>query len=211
MRGSPLTGVLLFLAFAWAVIGGSVGINALVKSRTTKDFVKNHSPQGVLVDINTNDIFRSGVVLTVACGLLGITAFVALLAFFFQRPRSGKLDFTRLLAPLMLFFTVWIFATLIPVTVFAVNRSAIVTATAGGVPIPQSIVNQVQAGLGVSPKYWDQHYIHLMAILPWITVLFGFLASVALFSHARRPTPVTAGGNRGGEEEKESVEQSSVA
>ncbi|KLO18275.1 hypothetical protein SCHPADRAFT_127484 [Schizopora paradoxa] len=209
---SPVTAILLFLAFAWAVIGGSVGINALVKSRNTKNFVKDHSPQGVDVNINTNDIFRSGVVLTVACGVLAITALVALNVFFFQRPRAGKLDFSRVLAPLMLFFTLWVFATLIPVTDFAVNRSAIVTATAGGVPVPQSLVDQVQAALGVSPKYWDQHYIHLMAILPWITVLFGFLASIALFAHARRPTAAanTTGAN-GSREEKEYVEQSSVA
>jgi len=173
---------LLFLSFAFGVISGAVGINSLVKAKQQKSYVKHNAPPGVSVNIDTQDLFSSGVVLTVGAGLLALVSAITLpLLLSSRRPAKHH----RISAILHAFFTVWIFATLIPVDVFSRHRSARVTASLGGVPLPASIIAAEQRALGVSPVYWDQHYIRLLAIIPWFAVLFGALTAFSLFSAAR--------------------------
>lgn len=159
------------------------GINALHKSDILKDFVRDHAPQGVRVDINDSDVFNSGTVVTIGSGLLALTSLFTLILLLLSC-RSPKPTLMRLGAAFHLFFSVWIFAALIPFDAFTRNRSARVAAFLGNTQLPDSVVQQQQQALGVSAVYWDQSYLRTLAILPWFTILFGVIAAVVLFRGA---------------------------
>ncbi|KAL5521065.1 hypothetical protein ACEPAG_8987 [Sanghuangporus baumii] len=171
---------LLFLSFAFGIIGMSVGINALVKSNDLKDFVRQNAPPGVTVDIDTSQAFDSAVVLAVGCGLLALTSLLTFLAYVsIFKPVSRR---PVLFASLVHWFlAVWIFATLVAFDVIAVNRSAKVAAFLGQTQLPDSIVQQQEQALGVSPTYWDHDYIKLLAILPWFAFLFAVIVGLERF------------------------------
>ncbi|TDL16088.1 hypothetical protein BD410DRAFT_795718 [Rickenella mellea] len=185
--------VLLALTWAFGVISGSLGLNALIKSNQSKSYVKKNAPSGVTVSINTNDIFQVGVVLTVACTLLAILASLFFPLTFVPRKLFGipTARGLRIQAYLLAFTTLWVFASLIPFDIFARNRSAKVTATLGKLTLPDSVVAQQEAMLGVSPVYWKQNYVRWQAIITWFAVLFGALASIVLFMASRRTTSST--------------------
>ncbi|KAI0795002.1 hypothetical protein C8Q75DRAFT_730833 [Abortiporus biennis] len=177
----PLRLASLFLTLAFGAIGTGVGINALVKSNNDKDLVRNNAPAGATVTINTDDIFDSGAVMTVVCGLITLATLV-----FFPLvliSRSPKLsNFTLpLQTGIYSFLSIWLFATLIPVTDFFANRQATVTAFVGTIPLPASIVQAAEESLGVTPVYHKIDYLRLAAILPWFTLLFSTITSVVSF------------------------------
>jgi len=159
------------------------GINALHKSDDLKDFVHSNAPPGVRVDINDNDVFSSGTVVTIFSGLLALTSLITLVLLLLFR-RSPKPLLMRLSAALHLFFAIWIFGALIPFDAFTRNRSARVAAFIGDTQLPDSIVQQQQQALGVSAVYWDQDYLRILAILPWFAILFGVIAAIVLFRGA---------------------------
>ncbi|OCB91224.1 hypothetical protein A7U60_g1511 [Sanghuangporus baumii] len=196
---------LLFLSFAFGIIGMSVGINALEKSNDLKDVVRENATPGVTVDIDTSgqsfnftwcrcrsdpniffssfgdtEAFDSAVVLAVGCGLLALTSLLTFLAYVsIFKPVSRR---PVLFASLVHWFlAVWIFASLVAFDVIAVNRSAKVAAFLGETQLPDSVVQQQEQALGVSPTYWDHDYIKLLAILPWFAFLFAVIVGLERF------------------------------
>ncbi|KAL4079918.1 hypothetical protein V8B97DRAFT_2020669 [Scleroderma yunnanense] len=142
--------ILLFFTFALAVVSFSVGINALVKSRQERNKVYAAAPKGASVNVDFSDIFDVGAVLTAGCGLLAIVSAICL-GFLF-RPLRNVL-FLRVQGWTLYACALWILATVIPFDVFFATRSASVTASLGGIPVSQTIIQSIESSLGVSPVY----------------------------------------------------------
>ncbi|KAI0659101.1 hypothetical protein C8Q70DRAFT_988958, partial [Cubamyces menziesii] len=150
----------LALTFVFGVVGFALGINALVKSNNQKDLVKQQAaPLGATVTIDTDDVFDVGCVVTAVCAALAVVSFASLVFLLFTRS-------TRTLTAqglLLSFLTIWLFASLIPMSDFVANRQAKVTAFIGAVPVPDSLIQSVQQELGVSSVYNQIGYCKLFA------------------------------------------------
>ncbi|KAJ8457515.1 hypothetical protein ONZ51_g11484 [Trametes cubensis] len=181
----------LALTFVFGVVGFALGINALVKSNNQKDLVKQQAaPLGATVTIDTDDVFDVGCVVTAVCAALAVVSFASLVFLLFTRS-------TRTLTAqglLLSFLTIWLFASLIPMSDFVANRQAKVTAFIGAVPVPDSLIQSVQQELGVSSVYNQIGYLKNAVILPWFAFLFGAISSVLSLAAARRAryTPASA-------------------
>lgn len=150
--------VSLFLSFAFGVVGFGIGLNALIKSNQAKKQLRASVPGGATVNINTDDVLKSGIALTVASGLL---ALASLFAFPSVLLSSASLTGARLLrvqGALLAFFTIFLFAALTPFTDFVANRQAKVTAFFGAIPVPAATIQAIEAGLGATPIYKDIGY-----------------------------------------------------
>ncbi|CAL1710976.1 unnamed protein product [Somion occarium] len=174
----------LFLTFSFGIVGLALGINALVKSNDLKDFVKQNAPLGAQVDIDTSDVFSVGTVVVVVSGLLALTSIIFLPLLAISSPIATRS--LPIQTSVFGFLTLWLFASLVPYTTFIANRSAKITATLGGVPIPDSIIQSTQQALGVSPVYKDASYLRTAVILAWIAFFFGITTTALSFSAHRR-------------------------
>jgi len=176
----------LFLSFAFCVIGLSVGLNALVKSNQDRSTIRKAvaATPGASVNIDINDVFSSGAVITAVCALLALlsTVFFA----FTWCPVRNKRFWFRLQSCSLLFCSIWLFATLIPFDYFVANRQVQVSASLNGVSVPANVIQTVEAGLGFTPVYKDIDYLVLLAVLPWFALLFSVIAGVVLHFAARR-------------------------
>jgi len=191
--------VSLFMAWAWAIIAFAAAISADVKSDHDKAKVRALAPKGTQVDINDKDIFSTGAVITAASITIFVVTSISLFIIFFRpttRPRTNTIQ-----GGLLAFCAVFLFATLVPYTHFFRTRSAVVHATLGGVPVPQSIIDALQKQNHISPVYNTLSYLRLVAILPWFTLLFTIIASIVLLmaaSRARAHTPTAVEGTHHG-------------
>ncbi|KAK7691505.1 hypothetical protein QCA50_004904 [Cerrena zonata] len=175
----------LFLAFVFGVVALALGINADVKTNDTKDFVKANAPLSATVDINTDDVFKVGTVVVVVCGLLAIVSLIFLPLIATSKTYSTKS--LPIQTSLFGFLTAWLFASLVPYTLFVATRSAKITATLpGGIPVPDSIIQSTQAALGVSPSYKDTPTLRNAVVLAWIAFLFGLTSTFISFLAQRR-------------------------
>ncbi|CCM01785.1 uncharacterized protein FIBRA_03852 [Fibroporia radiculosa] len=180
--------VSLALSFVFGIVALSVDINALAKSNSQKSTLRKDVPSGVTVNIDTQDVFSSGVVVTVVCGLIGLTSLLALVHSFF---RSLTSPFHRRTVPLfgahlLTFLTIWLFATIIPFTDFVANRQAKISASLGGVPLSQTIIQATEQQLGFTPVYHKLGYLRTGAILPWFAFLFGATSAALSYVYARQ-------------------------
>ncbi|KAJ3799863.1 hypothetical protein GGU11DRAFT_465294 [Lentinula aff. detonsa] len=188
----------LFMAFAFAVISGSVGLNALVKSNQQTSTVRKLLPQGTSLTVDDNDVFHSGVVITTVSALIALLTLIYMISLLLSHRKTHTSRFTRLsdrLLPFewmsLAFCAIWLFATQIPFTHFFATRSAQVTASVGNVPVPPGLVQIVENQLGFTPVYRHISYLRLLAILPWFTFLFTSIAAgVSFLAFRRRPTSV---------------------
>ncbi|EGN94480.1 hypothetical protein SERLA73DRAFT_188405 [Serpula lacrymans var. lacrymans S7.3] len=205
----------LFVAFAFGVIGGSVGLNALIKSNQENSYIQKtistlRAQLGdVNVYLNTNDVFHTGVVITTVCALIAVLTFVYLL-FTFCSITNRPLGL-RLQAFSLIFCAVWLFATLIPFDVYFANHSAQVTATLGGTQVPQSLIQLLENELGVSAVYKHIYYLRLLAVLPWFAFLFSLVAAGVLLvasGHARTTDYGNAASTASESEKNDDVERS---
>jgi len=185
----------LGMAWAWGVIAGSVGLNALIKSNQEQTRLKKLvAPTVVTIDVH--DVFRSGIVLTTVSALIALVCFLSILHLLVA-PSSctNPAKALRIQAAILTFCGVWLFATIIPFTSFFATRSAKVTASLDGLQLPSSLVNQAERSLGTTSVYKKIGYLRLVAILPWITDLFTAIAAIVLFMAASGVTaPTTEAG-----------------
>jgi len=184
----------LSLAFAFSFISGSVGLNALIKSNQQKSAIRKDLPAGTSVNVNDNDVFRSGVVITTISALIVVLSFIYILMLLLSRRKdTASSRLTRLSERSLpfqwislAFCAVWLFATQIPFTHFFATRSAQVHAFVGNVEIPPSFVQTVQNQLGLTSVYKKIGYLRLLAILPWFAFLFTTIAAGVCFLASRR-------------------------
>jgi len=101
------------------------------------------------------DVYQSGVVVTSICAALALLSTIFLLVTIVWPNRAtGSL---KIQAWMVTFFSVWIFVTQIPYTVFVANRRAKVDAFLNGVQLPPQTVQAALAAAGESDKYSSQH------------------------------------------------------
>ena len=144
------------MAFAFGVIGMSVGINALAKYNDQKHDLQNAAPAGATVHIDASDIVSVGYVLTVVCGLIALSALFFLPSTLRASPLASRMLGVQ--TAVFGFLTVWCFAALVPFTDFFATRQAKVTAFVGSLQLPDGLVQQMQNQLGATPVYRDVHY-----------------------------------------------------
>ncbi|EMD36575.1 hypothetical protein CERSUDRAFT_84750 [Gelatoporia subvermispora B] len=205
----------LALTFVFGVVGMALGINALVKSNNSKNTVKKSLPAGATADIDTSDVFSSGVVETVVCGLIALTAAVALVFAALSHPTygAGKARGVRAVswpAHVLTFLSVWLFATLVPFTDFVANRSAKVSGTIGGMPLQPATIQIIQSALGLTTVYHKIDYLRNAAILPWFALLFAATSAALSYISARRTAAPAAYTNTTGAAQPEAAEVSPV-
>lgn len=78
----------------------------------------------------------------------------------FNRSKTSPKVFT-IIGSLLAFTSLWLLSVTIAFTVIFATKSARVTASLGGIQLPQAIVDAQARALGVSPLYKDQSYREL--------------------------------------------------
>ncbi|CAE6457947.1 hypothetical protein ACGC1H_001733 [Rhizoctonia solani] len=191
---------LLGLTWALSVVGAAAGLNAIVKRNDQVTSIKQAvAALRINVFVNTNDILRPGIVLAVGCLLLAIVTsiFIGLLVLDSLKPPGTNPISTRTLGVqtgLLAFLTIWIFASLVAVTKFAATGSAAVAAYTGGIRVPDSLVHATEARLGFSRVYWDQLYVRILTVAPWVTFLFALITTiVSLVASGKRTSTERSG------------------
>jgi len=176
--------VALALSAAWCIISASIGLNSLIKSNQTQTRFRKLAPAGVTVQFHINDVYQSGVVITSICATLAVLSTIFLLVTIVWPNRAtGSL---KIQAWMFTFFSVWVLAVQIPYTAFVATRRAKVDAFLGGVQLPAETVQAALAAAGGSDKYSSQHPVVLLAIFPWITLVFTTALIIVLFMAARK-------------------------
>jgi len=177
--------VTLGLAWCFAVISGSLGLNALIKSNQQKSHLKKLGAPAT-VDIDTHDIFDSGIVATVASALIAVLLFIFLLGMCIPLTKSLTSRTLRLQAITLTFAWLMLFGSMIAYMIIFVNRQAGVKAFIGSLQLPSSVVQGVEKASGQTGVYKDIHYLKLFAILPWFCLLFTLIAIGTLFIASSR-------------------------
>ncbi|KDQ08098.1 hypothetical protein BOTBODRAFT_180122 [Botryobasidium botryosum FD-172 SS1] len=187
--------VALFLAFALAVVGAAAGLNAIVKKHKTIAYLQSQvAPLGIKLDINTNQITTPGAVLTAGLIILALVSFLdlALLLLPSHHVIPSSTRFLGLTTLLLAFSTVWIFASLVPVTVIAAHGQAKVAAYVHGISLPDAVIKSTEGKLGFSRNYWTEYFIRLFVIAPWVSLVFGAIATLVSFIAWRRSKAIAA-------------------
>ncbi|KDR79390.1 hypothetical protein GALMADRAFT_243430 [Galerina marginata CBS 339.88] len=187
--------VTLGLSWCIAVVAASVGLNALIKSNQDKTRLKKLAPPPAVVDIDTSDIFDVGVLATVTSLVISLLVFNFLAGMFIPGTKALVARTLRLQAIALTLACLLLFGAMVPYMVFFVNREASVKAFINGVQLPDAIVRGVEASSGSTRVYKDIHYLKLVAIIPWFSLLFSFIAVGTLFaasSRSRTSAPKTA-------------------
>ncbi|KAF9443643.1 hypothetical protein P691DRAFT_679154 [Macrolepiota fuliginosa MF-IS2] len=182
----------LAMAWAWSIISFAAGINAVVKSNQDKAKIKDFAPRGTQVDINVNDVFRTGAIISAVSIVIFVLTSLYLILLFFRPTSFTRSRIVTAQGSLLAFFAVWLFATLVAYTHFFRTHSAIVNASINGLPLPDTLIRGVEKELGVTPVYKNIAYLRLVAILPWFNLLFTISAAVVLFMAASRAERVQA-------------------
>jgi len=178
----------LALTAAWCIISGSIGLNALIKSNQTQTRFRKEAPPGVALDFHINDLYQPGVIVTTVCAILALLAVIFLvMTLAWPKRATGSL---KIQAWIFTFFSLWLFATEIPYTVIVATHRAKIDAFLGGVQLPAQTVQGAIAAAGESDKYSKLHAAVLLAIFPWISLLFLAILIAVLFMAARRRVPL---------------------
>ncbi|KAH9970021.1 hypothetical protein BGW80DRAFT_1461640 [Lactifluus volemus] len=180
--------IFLSLSLLWCIIGGSIGLNGLIKlwswSNQARTDIQEGAPSGVIVHVNILGIFVNGVVITAACAIIALLAAISILVTVVW-PESA----TRSLKAQAGFFNTFNMAVLsneiVYTAMLATNRAQI-TAFLDGVELSPQAVQLLITATGQSYKYSEQHPAVLLAIFPWIPVLFTSILVVILYVAARR-------------------------
>jgi len=180
--------VALALAAAWSIIGGSIGLNALIKSNQTQTRFRKEAPPGVTLKFHINDTYQPGIIITTICASLAIlTVIFLVVTLVWPKRATGSL---KIQGYIFTFFSLWLLATEIPYTVAVASHRAKIDAFLGGVQLPAQTVQGAIAAAGESDKYSKLHPAVLLAIFPWITLVFVSALIVVLFTAARRRIPL---------------------
>ncbi|CCA72290.1 hypothetical protein PIIN_06224 [Serendipita indica DSM 11827] len=199
--------VSLALAWCFGVIGGSVGINSIVKrNQQVADLKRLVAPIRLWVD--TFDLINSGIVLAVGCGVLSVVCsiWIGLILLDSRKRTTEGTHISR--APLstrllkfewisLAFMDIWILACAIPVTYIGRTGNAHVRAFLANNELAPSVVAATQSRLGVKSDYWHNYSVKLQVIPPWFTLLFGVIAAAISFTAARKAHTISDRYNTG--------------
>ena len=137
------------------------------------------------------DVDTAGIVVTIACGITAALSMLSALLLFLKHTRFFLAQSIGLAL-----CAIWIFAGLVAFDFYFHTRSARVTATIGGVAVPQAVISAVEKQLGITGVYKRIEYrkcplsaskcilllslsiVRLVAIIPWFTLLFTIIGSI---------------------------------
>ncbi|KAF7966582.1 hypothetical protein HWV62_37813 [Athelia sp. TMB] len=178
----------LFLTFVFTLVGGALGVSAIVKAQNKWSKLGASVPTGAFIFVNVTDLLTPGAIVTVACFLLCVNALVFLL--FLAIPVCRRVDMsarTLLFQALtLLTFGLALFGALVPYTLFLAKREAEVTAFLGLSQIPTIVVTGLEDAVGWTGVYRDVPYLRILAIIPWFAFLFTMITAVLSFVGLRR-------------------------
>ncbi|KAF9556858.1 hypothetical protein CPC08DRAFT_72606 [Agrocybe pediades] len=199
----------LILAWCFAVMASSFGLNALIKSNQEKSKLKKLAPPPTVLNIDTSDIFNAGVVATVASLLIAVIISKMVIAPFLPWTR-GLAARTLGTQSLILFLcALFLLGSQIGYIVYYVNREAKVTAFIGPTQLPDAVVRSVEKASGSTRIYKDIQYLKYCAYFPWFALLFTLIAASILFIASRKYKAGAANANRASQQpvmsEKEDV------
>jgi len=180
--------VALSLAWCFAVISGSMGLNSLIKSNQSQSSLKKQVPPPTVLVIDVSDAFDAGVFATTASTLISVLVFNYISMMLLPKMRAFSTKTLRPQAYSLFFCVVWLIGAQIPFTFFFATRSAGVRAFIGSVELPASIIASTEKALGTTSVYKKMGYLRLTAVFPWLTILFTTIAAVVLFIAASRIT-----------------------
>ncbi|TFK33472.1 hypothetical protein BDQ12DRAFT_637561 [Crucibulum laeve] len=184
----------LSIAWAFAVIAASVGLNALVKSNQMKTRLKKAVAPPTVVSINTSDILNAGIVVTAGTTLLSVLIFNYIAAMFLPATRALSLKTLRLQAISLIITALFVLGAMIGFIFYFATRHAIVKAFIGTVQLPDSLVKATEQSMHSTSVYKEIDYLKLLATFPWIAIFFSFVAAgilLAADSRARKVSPTT--------------------
>lgn len=108
-----------------------------------------------LSSLSRVDLYQSGVVLTTVCATTALLAVIFIIVtLVWPKNATGSL---KIQAWIFTFFSVWLFATQIPYTIFVANRNAKIDAFLAGRQLPAQVVQSALAAAGESTKYSKLH------------------------------------------------------
>lgn len=162
----------LFFSFDFAVVSAALLIHAFLASNDQVKHLQAAVPRGTVLNINRDggafpslllltshlfaDITTVGQVSTAVQALTIAFVTASALAVFYRSKTRPKL-FT-VLGSLLAFASLWLLSVTIAFTVIFATKSARVSASIGGIQLPQSVIDARARALGVSPVYRDQPY-----------------------------------------------------
>jgi len=178
-----LTLIALFFTFDFAVVGAALLIRAFITSNNQVRDLRAAIPRGTVLNVNRHDITTAG---QVSAAVQGIIVGLAVLSAYAVLNRSKiRPKSLVILGSLLSFTSIWLLSVTIAFTVIFATKSARVSASLGGVQLPQSIIDAQARALGVSSVYKDQSYLLHAAIISWFTWLFTTIAAVSVFLKSR--------------------------
>lgn len=219
---------LLLWTCAWGIIGGSVGLNSVIKRNQLVSRIKK-TVSGLLsnvkMNIDTHDLEDSGIVLAVGCAVLAAISFLWILLLlwdifrFRKNSNSTRVPISTRSLPLqwisLAFMSIWLFACLIPVTYYAAHGSATTTAFLNGQQLPASFVQTASASLGIKANYWSMKFVRIQIIPPWFTWASCVITTVVLFLASKRRSGSDSthafSGDRASETEKHAGDHSPIS
>ncbi|KAH0833860.1 hypothetical protein J3R83DRAFT_11027 [Lanmaoa asiatica] len=181
---------LLFLSSAFAVIGFSVGLNALVKANQERSYINQQVVPHGIIDIGTHDVFAPGALITAICAILAILS-GALCAFTWY-PIKHKVPSFRIQSWALFFCAAWLFAALVTYDYFFANRSAQITINLHGLIIPEPVIQRLADLLNFTYAYRDVYFLRLLAVLPWFAFMLAVVTGAVLRLAADRADASTS-------------------
>ncbi|GAA5977134.1 hypothetical protein JCM5350_003230 [Sporobolomyces pararoseus] len=150
-----------------------------LKDSQDKEDLVSHTLRGA--KLHVSDIIGAGGAVVAASGVSALLCLGLLAYTLFSPRRVETLTSIRVKEGLFAFVLIFLFATLVPSTVFAAQRSGKITAPG----IPSSVIDRLVAASGLSLAYKDQRPILSFVIVGWIAFL-STLISLILVSLAAR-------------------------
>ncbi|GAA5832614.1 hypothetical protein JCM3766R1_004265 [Sporobolomyces carnicolor] len=150
-----------------------------LKDSQDKEDLVAHTLKGA--KLHVSDIIGAGGAVVAASGVSALLCLGLMAYTLFSPRRVETLTSIRVKEGLFAFVLIFLFATLVPSTVFAAQRSGHITAPG----IPAAVINRLVAASGLSLAYKDQRPILSFVIVGWIAFL-STLISLILVSLAAR-------------------------
>ena len=101
------------------------------------------------------EVYQPGVIITTLCTTLALLAAIFIfVTLVWPKRATGSL---KIQAGIFTFFSVWLFATQIPYTVFVAKHRAKITAFLNGLQLPAPVVQAALSEAGESDKYSKLH------------------------------------------------------
>ncbi|KAH9963694.1 hypothetical protein BGW80DRAFT_822084 [Lactifluus volemus] len=176
--------IALAVSLVSCIIGGSIGLNALIKSNQAQIDIQAKVPSGVTVHLDNGDIYTTGIIVSAACAIIALLAAISILVTVVW-PESA----TRFLKTQWIIinsFNMTLLTNQIIYTVYFANNRAKITAFRDGVKLPPETAQAIVTATGQSTKYSKQHPALLLAHFGWFSVLFTAILVVILFVATRR-------------------------